>query len=135
MGVLEASAKEYEIDTAEPGTRILGTLRAADGKGVVRMEDRVDTHVDELWSALTDRARLAHWYGEVDGDLRVGGEYRAHLHASGWEGTGRIDACEPRQRLLMTTRHRDSPDEAVLEVTLASDEAQTLIAWEERGMP
>ena len=39
---------------AGAGNRILGSLRSADGKGVVRMQDRFDTDVDDLWSALTD---------------------------------------------------------------------------------
>ena len=43
------------------GTRILGSLRSADGKGVVRMEDRFDADIDDLWSALTDPRRLARW--------------------------------------------------------------------------
>ncbi len=49
------------------GSRILGSLRSADGKGVVRMEDRFDTDIDNLWSALTDPRRLAGWLGEVEG--------------------------------------------------------------------
>ena len=55
------------------GGRILGSLRSADGKGVVRMEDRFDTAIDDLWSALTDPGRLARWFGQVEGDLRPGG--------------------------------------------------------------
>jgi uncharacterized protein YndB with AHSA1/START domain len=77
-------------------TRILGSLRSADGKGVVRMQDRYDTGIDDLWSALTDPRQLAHWIGEVDGDLRLGGEFRFRFFASGSEGTGRVEACEPR---------------------------------------
>ena len=34
-----------------------------------------------------DPLRLARWLGEVEGDLRLGGEYRARFFASGWEGT------------------------------------------------
>lgn len=49
--------------------RTLGTLRAADGKGIVRLEDRFDTDMDDLWSALTDPRRLARWLGEVEGWL------------------------------------------------------------------
>ena len=41
---------------ARAGSRILGSLRSADGKGVVRIEDRYDTDIDDLWSALTDPA-------------------------------------------------------------------------------
>ncbi len=36
---------------ATAGNRIVGTLRTANGQGVVRMEDRFDTAVDDLWSA------------------------------------------------------------------------------------
>jgi hypothetical protein len=35
------------------------------------------------------------WLGEVEGVLRVGGEFRAHINTSRWEGTGRVEACEP----------------------------------------
>ena len=63
---------------ASPGTRILGSLRSADGAGVVRIEDRYDTGIDDLWSAITDPDRLARWFGEVDGDLSPRGEFRVH---------------------------------------------------------
>ena len=39
---------------AAAGNCIVGTLRIADGKGAVRMEDRFDTDIDDLWSALTE---------------------------------------------------------------------------------
>jgi len=58
---------------ARAGDRILGSLRSAEGKGIVRMEDRFDTPVGDVWSALTDPRRLASWLGEVEGDLRPGG--------------------------------------------------------------
>src|SRR5271165_6766750 len=117
------------------GTRILGSLRSESGKGVVRMQDRVDAGIEEVWSALTDPSRLARWYGEVEGDLRIGGEYRARLHASGWEGTGRIESCEPPRRLLVMAKEPDDPAEGSIEVTLASDGDETIVVWEERGMP
>jgi uncharacterized protein YndB with AHSA1/START domain len=121
---------------ARPGTRILGSLRSADGKGVVRMEDRYDTDIDDLWSALTDPRRLARWMGEVEGDLRLGGEFRARFFASGWEGTGRVEACEPPRRLLLLlTMKPGQQGEHVIEVALAADGDQTIVVWEERGMP
>src|ERR1700723_2218786 len=92
----QTRTKEYQMTSnAGAGSRILGSLRSADGKGVVRMQDRFDTDIDDLWSALTEPERLARWIGEVDGDLRLGGEYRFHFFASGSEGTGRIEVCEP----------------------------------------
>ena len=119
---------------AGAGPRILGSLRSADGKGVVRMEDRFDTDIDDVWSALTDPLRLARWIGEVGGDLRLGGEYRFRFFASGSEGTGRVEACEPPRRLLLT-HGLDQPDVKVIEATLAADGGQTILVVEERGMP
>ena len=116
------------------GVRTLGTLRAADGTGVVRLEDRFDTDVDDLWSALTDPSRLVRWLGEVDGDLRQGGEFRAHYFASGWEGTCRVEVCEPPRRILMSTTSPDEPD-GVVEVLLTPDGDQTVLVIEDRGLP
>jgi hypothetical protein len=56
--------------SAHGSGRILGSLRSANGKGVVRMEDRFGTDTGDLWSALTDPRRLARWIGDVEGDLR-----------------------------------------------------------------
>ena len=122
------------MSNARADDRILGSLRSADGKGIVRIEDRFDTGIDDLWSALTDPRRLARWIGEVEGDLRLGGEYSFSFFASGSEGTGRVEACEPPRRLLVTMA-LDQPDEDVIEATLAADGDQTLLVWEERGMP
>ena len=117
------------------GSRILGTLRSADGKGVVRMEDRYDTDIDDLWSAITDPSRLARWYGEVEGDLHVRGVFRLRVFASGWEGFRRVEACEPPRRLLVVGKEQDEPDELVTEVTLTADGDQTILVMTERGMP
>ena len=42
---------------ARTGDRILGTIRSAEGKGIVHMEDRFDAQVSDVWLALTDRRR------------------------------------------------------------------------------
>ena len=115
--------------------RILGCLRSAEGRGIVRIEDRLRARVDDVWSALTEPGRLADWLGEVEGDLRLGGEFRAHFFASGWEGTGHIEVCEQPERLLVATKHEGAAHEQVIEATLAADGDGTILAWEERGMP
>ena len=117
------------------GTRLLGTLGTADGKGVVRVQDSVDASIEAVWSAITDPARLASWWGEVEGNLQLGGEYRERVFASGWEGTGRVQACEAPRRLLLLHREPDQPDEQALEITLTADGDQTIVVWEERGIP
>src|SRR6266498_2756538 len=103
------------------GVRIVGSLGSADGFGIVRMEDRFDTDIADVGSALTEPERLARWYGEIEGELRVGGAFRARLHASGWEGTGRVEACEPPRRLLVVSKEPDEPNEDSTEVTLTGD--------------
>jgi uncharacterized protein YndB with AHSA1/START domain len=127
-----------------PGTRILGSLRSADGKGVVRIEDRYDTGIDDLWSAVTDPGRLARWYGQATGDLRPGGEFRLYIQSDDWDGTGRVAACEPPRRLLVTTRETDEsylrgqgvpPYDEAIEATLTADGDQTVLVIEVRGMP
>ena len=118
-----------------PGTRILGSLRSAQGQGIVHIEDRFETDIGDLWSALTDPGRLARWYGQVEGDLRPGGQFRARVLASGWEGTGHVDACEPPRRLLVTSKEADAPDEEVIEVALTADGGQTILVIDQRGLP
>src|SRR5215468_12439725 len=112
---------------AQGSGRIIGSLQSADGKGVVRMEDRLNTDTDDLWSALTDPRRLARWLGEVEGDPRLGGEFRARFFASGWEGTGRVEACEPPRHLLVMTKHDGQTDEHAIEATLTADGDQTIL--------
>lgn len=109
--------------------RVLGTLRSENGVGVVRIEDRLDATIDEVWSALTDPTRLARWYGELEGDLHLGGEFHSRLYASGWEGTRRVTACDPPHGFTL-----GSGDE-VSEVTLRADGDQTVIVYENRSVP
>jgi uncharacterized protein YndB with AHSA1/START domain len=121
--------------SASTGPRLLATLATADGTGVVTVRDSFDAEIETVWSALTDPARLASWWGEIEGDLRPGGEYHAHIYASGWNGTGRIAACEAPNRLQVLHREADQPGEQPVEVTLASDGGTTAVTWQERGMP
>jgi uncharacterized protein YndB with AHSA1/START domain len=120
----------------QPGAiRILGSLRAEGGVGVVRVEERYAADIDDLWSALTDPSRLAHWYGQVEGEFRPGGEFRAYIDSSGWEGAGRVDACDLPRRLLLTTKGADEPYSETIEATLTSDNDETVLVIEARGMP
>jgi uncharacterized protein YndB with AHSA1/START domain len=131
-------------NNASPDTRILGGLRSANGAGVVRIEERYDTDIDDLWAAITDPIRLARWHGQIEGDLSPGGEFRLYLEADDIDSTGRVDACEPPRRLVVTTRETDEsyrkgqgapPFDAVKEITLTPDGDQTILVLEVRGMP
>ena len=127
-----------------PGARVLGSLRSADGKGVVRIEDRYDTTIDDLWSALTDPGRLAGWYGQVEGDLRPGGQFRLHVEDADADASGCVEACQPPRRLQVMTRETDQsyqrgkgvpPYDEALAATLTADGDQTILIIEVRGMP
>jgi uncharacterized protein YndB with AHSA1/START domain len=132
------------MSNADPGSRVLGRLGVAGGAGVVRIEDRYDTDIDDLWSAVTDPDRLARWYGEVEGDLRPGGMFRVYLEGADLESIGRVDACDPPQRLRLTTRESDEswrrgngppPFDQSIEATLTTDGAQTILTIEIQGLP
>jgi uncharacterized protein YndB with AHSA1/START domain len=101
------------------------------------MEGGFDTDVDDLWSALTDPRRLAHWYGEVEGDLRVGGEFHAR-HADG-ERIGRVKACDAPRSFVVTLRDPDpkpgQPEEIVIEAGLTAKTGRTMLVVEARGLP
>ena len=130
--------------SASGGGRILGSLRSADGKGVARIEDRYDTDVDDLWSAITDPERLARWFGRVEGDLRLGGQFRLHTYDAGMDSAGLIKTCEPPRRLVVTNRETDEsyqagtglpPFDQVIDATLTPDGDQAILVIEVRGMP
>ena len=124
-----------------PDTRILSSLASEHGKGVVRVEDRYTTGIDDLWSAVTDPARLARWFGQIEGDLRPGGEFRASVDG---ERNGRVEACEAPRRLRITWRESDEsyrkgrgvpPFDATVEATLTPEGNQTILVVEVAGMP
>jgi uncharacterized protein YndB with AHSA1/START domain len=130
--------------SSTPGTRILGSLRSADGTGVVRIEDHYDTGIEDLWSAITDPGRVARWYGRVEGDLRPGGEFRLYVESSDIDATGRVEVCEPPRRLLVATRETDEsyrrgqgapPFDEAIEARLTADGDQTILVIEVRGLP
>jgi uncharacterized protein YndB with AHSA1/START domain len=129
---------------AHPGPRIVGSLRSADGKGVVRIEGRYDAGIEDVWSALTDPRRLEGWHSQVEGDLHPGGEFRLYVESDDVENTGRVVACEPTRRLLVTIRETDEswrrgqgvpPFDGTIEATLTTDGGQTILVIEAGGIP
>lgn len=115
-------------------SQTLGSMRRIDEKrGAVRVEDVFDTDIADLWSAVTDPARLARWIATVEGDLRLGGVVRARF-TSTWEGPGRIDVCEAPSRLVVTMEP-DTDDETVIEAVLTAEGDRTRMVVEERGLP
>ena len=117
---------------------VLGSLHSVDGVGVVRMEDRFDTRIDDIWGALTDPTRLAHWYGDVEGHLSEGGEFRVNISLAG-ERHGRVEVYEPPHRLSLRmvdpNPQAGQPQQTVIDVGLTAEGPRTALLWEEQGMP
>jgi uncharacterized protein YndB with AHSA1/START domain len=118
----------------DPTPSIEATLHSENGEGVVRMTVRFESESDDVWSALTDPQRLARWYGKVEGDLRVGGEFSAFVTASEWDGRGRVDACVPLRKLEVTV-WEEVGTEHILAAELFDDGGVTTLALEVRGLP
>lgn len=116
------------------GSHLVGSLRSTNDAGIVWIEARFAASRDDVWSALTDLARLGEWLGDLEGDPRPGGELSARFVATGWEGTLHVTACEPPERLLLVTRSVGEP-ECVMEVTLSVEGQQTAAVFEDRGLP
>ena len=76
---------------------LLGSLHAVDGEGLVRMEIRLDTGIDDVWRALTDPDRLTHWYGDVEGELSEANSVctspSQETAQDGWRRVRRRNAC------------------------------------------
>ena len=111
--------------------RILGSLRRAEGRAIIHVEDVYPTDIDDLWAAVSQPERLKRWLVTVEGDTSVGGSFTARF-TSGWEGTGRVDVCDAPNRLVVTTF--GNPDETVMEATLTAEGASTRLVIEERGI-
>jgi uncharacterized protein YndB with AHSA1/START domain len=131
-------------DNADRRIRVLGRLGSAEGRGVVHIEDRYDTDIDDLWSAVTDPARLARWYGDVEGDLRQGGRFTLYLAGPDLHAVGRVEVCDAPGQLRVVTRETDEsaqrgngapPFDQTVEATLTADAGQTVLVIEIRGMP
>ena len=126
--------------------RVKGSLRAADGAGVVRIEDRYDTDIDDLWSASPNPTGWPAGGDGVDGDLRPGGEIRLFVESARLDSTGRMEACEPPHRFRVTSRETAEswaggpadaapPFDSVTEATLTPDGDQTVLVIEISGLP
>jgi uncharacterized protein YndB with AHSA1/START domain len=97
-----------------------GRTLAEDGGLRLEFVRTLDAPVEQVWSALTESSRTAHWIGAWTGDPTTGS---VELTMSAEEGAPAapvaIEACDPPTRLVVDF---PSPDGAwSLEVVLAAD--------------
>jgi uncharacterized protein YndB with AHSA1/START domain len=113
---------------------IEASLHSKGTEGVIRMRARYETDIDDLWSAITETGRLVDWYGKVEGDLRVGGEFTAFVYGSEWDGRGHIDACTPLHSFRLAQSEDEGP-EVVVTVELVANGVETGLEAEIIGPP
>jgi uncharacterized protein YndB with AHSA1/START domain len=77
----------------------------------VTLTRRYATTPDDLWSALTDPARIARWFMPVTGELTEGGHFDLEGNAS-----GEVIECDAPRRFRVTF----GGPESIVQVTLAA---------------
>ncbi|AEE45761.1 SRPBCC family protein [Cellulomonas fimi] len=119
------------------GTDMRGVLTATPAGTSVRFERRYTTDVDDLWTCLTQRDRVARWLGPVHGDLRVGGHFEVRMGDdvpdSPQNATGEVLVCERPHQLDVTWSFPGEPVTR-LTVTLAGDDDATVLVLEHHGL-
>lgn len=115
---------------------LIGVFRRDGDDLAVRLEKRYESDVDDVWSAITEPARLARWFAEVTGDLRLGGEFLIVFDADdpSQRTTGSILECRPAERLAVTWCIEGEPPSTV-SVDLSADGDGALLVLEEQRLP
>ena len=100
-------------------TTLFGEITRVGSGFTLEFERVLDTDVEDLWSAVTDRDRLGRWMAPYTGDLALGGTWKA-LGADGevW-CTGTVTECEPPHRFV-TSWHAAQEEPTVLRVEVSA---------------
>ncbi|MFG2002904.1 SRPBCC family protein [Spirillospora sp. NPDC048911] len=79
-------------------------LRTADGSDLV-LTRTFKAPIDDVWASVTEPHRTARWFGPWKGDAAPGRTIKVQLSFEEGEPWSemRIEACEPPERLLLTT--------------------------------
>ena len=74
------------------------------------------TGIDDLWDAITDKARIPRWFAPVEGDLALGGRYQIKGNAG-----GTVTACEPPRSFALTWEFGGGMSWVEVELVAAGD--------------
>ncbi len=89
----------HDIAAALGATSRIVRKRERDGKPAeaVIAERSYDTGIDDLWDAVTNPERLPRWFGQVEGEFKLGGQFQIDSNAN-----GTILVCDPPRKLEVT---------------------------------
>lgn len=90
---------------------------AASGGWLLQFDQVYPTDAADLWEAVTKRERLTRWMATYEGDLRLGGAWRALNDDGSTFVVGTVTACDA-PRSFTTTWHAREESETVLTVTI-----------------
>jgi uncharacterized protein YndB with AHSA1/START domain len=115
---------------------LLGALRPDDDRVAAMLERSYPTGAEDLWSALTDPARLARWFARVEGDLRLGGTFCIYFDDENPDERtlGQVQACEPPRFLEVTWYSRDE-GESLVRAELTEESGGTRLSLDHRRLP
>lgn len=80
------------------------------------------TDIDDLWNAITDKARIPRWFAPVEGELELGGRYQIKGNAG-----GTVTACEPPKSFALTWEFGGGTSWVEVELAAAGDDRTRLI--------
>lgn len=89
------------------------------GGFLLQFEQTYPTDPDDLWNAITDARRLRRWMAHYEGDLVLGGAWRALFDDGSIFTTGVVTACDA-PRSFVTTWNAVGESETTLTVTLTA---------------
>jgi uncharacterized protein YndB with AHSA1/START domain len=115
---------------------VIGALRLDGDRTAVRLERSYPTDSQDLWTALTDPARLSRWFARVEGDLRPGGTFCIYFgdEDPAERTLGEVRECAPPHRLEVTWRFRDEGESAV-RAELTPEPGGTRLSLDHRRLP
>ncbi len=110
-------------------TNIFGALRPDGDRVCVRLEREYPTDVGDLWSAVTERDRLAGWFAPVEGELRPGGDFLIVFDPDdpAQRTAGTVLKCVPPEHLAISWRLEGQPDSRVTVDVRPADGASLLV--------
>ncbi len=114
-------------------TDIRGVLRAEGELRAVHLDRVYDTDITDLWSALTDRDRLARWFARVDGELALGAAFRI-LFDEEQTTDGTVLACREPDHLRISWTS-DGESESYVRVDLSTVEEGTRLRLDHTRLP